>query len=134
MTLINEEAINHSYYDEQQGNHSYGSRSLTCYHINCAILHYRTEGTSNDSRKSRNYQNQGKISKGSKENLSTTAYISGNNLTDGLSLMTERCYQSTEVMDTTEENTTDKNPQSNREPAEECRRNRAGNRTCTCNR
>ena len=47
--------------------------------------------------------------------------------------MTDRREERAKVMDAAEENTTDQNPENNRNPSEHSRADRAGNRACSCN-
>ena len=119
--------------NEQNGNHCYSSRSSRFSHIKSSTLIINsTKSRCYDRSKGCYYQDQRQIREDDKQLFCTFAHISGNDLSDGLSFIADRCEQCTKVMHAAEEDTSDKDPQSYRKPSEHSCSDRSGNRACTC--
>ena len=135
VAAVHHETKNNSNYDKQQGYHSDRCVCRGGCLINCTrFVHHCAEGSRHDGCKCGNHKDQCQISKNGKQHLRSLAHVGGNDLTDGLSFVTDGCEKRAKVMNAAEEDTTDQNPEHNRNPAEHSRANRSGDRACTRDR
>mgnify|MGYP001107873825 CR=1 FL=1 len=68
------------------------------------------------------------------ELLRTFAHVCGDDLSDRLSFVADRSEQCTKIVNAAEEDSSDQDPQSYRQPAEHSCADRSGNRACACDR
>ena len=116
-----------SHYNEQNGDHC--NRSISV--IESALLGEAIEGACNDGSECCYYQQKGEVREDDEQLLSTLADVGRDNLADGLTLVTNRCKQSTEVMGSTEEDTADEYPEGYGNPTENCSLDRSVDGACT---
>ena len=135
ITTIYAETKYDSDQNKQQGNHCHRSWSCGFSHIKCAaFIIYCSKCRSYDRSKCCYYQDQSQVREDDKQLFCTFAHVSGDDLSDRLSFVTNRSEQCTKIVNAAEEDSSDQDPQSYRQPAEHSCADRSGNRACACDR
>ena len=118
VPAVNGEAEYNGDYNEQQRYHSHTRIcSRSCY-IDCAaFIKGSCEGACHDGSECSDYQDQGQVGKNNKQPFRALAHVCGDDFSDGFSAVAKGGEQGAEVMDSSEENTSDQYPEGNRQPA-----------------
>ena len=130
VSSVDHEAEHNGNDDEQNRNHRGRRVGRACRLVQNSVRIGCAEGSGNHGRECCDDQKQGQVGKDQKQLLHLAAHGISDDLSDRLALVAQRSKQRAEIVDASEENSSDQNPEHHRHPAEYGRLDRSGNRAC----